>query len=157
MLIANDVGGAALKSVGQFFKYGHTRLRFHGFPFHPGGKVDVTFSPNRCDDLKVTLRFVEERMETTACGENRTTRVVSYTHHSEEHLIETRRTRAEVDLVFDLPDNPEWTNRLPYLQTLVNCVKVSPRPVSRKPMLDTRTMPVTVLAIRSAQVTGVPL
>lgn len=106
------MAGSALYRIGQFLKYGYSRLRFRAFPYFLGDDLEVVFAPNRFDRLKFTLRFVEERNVQTGTGENRNTQLVSVETWSEEKTIEARRTEAEVRVAFVLPDDPELENSL---------------------------------------------
>jgi hypothetical protein len=67
---------SGIRHVIQWLKYGRMRLRFREFPYRPGGRLDLEFSPNSFDHLRATLRFIEERVETSGSGENRSSRIV---------------------------------------------------------------------------------
>jgi hypothetical protein len=99
-----------LYHLGQLLKYGRSELRFARFPFFCGEKLEVVFLPNRFDKLRFTLRHVEERFETSSCGEKRTTRQVFFEHYKEQRTLETRE--PEVEVAFDLPDQPAWQSEI---------------------------------------------
>ena len=93
----------ALYCLGRYLKYGSSLLRFNGFPFFLGERLDVQFvPPDRLQDfraLDMTLRCVEERFETH--GDDNVIRCY-------EVYAETRR--CDVDAIaFDLPDDAPST------------------------------------------------
>jgi hypothetical protein len=101
-----------LRHVLQWLKYGSSRLRFRKFPFKPGDKLDLEFSPNRFDQLKATLRFIEERVEQSGSGNNRSTRIVHDALYEETKELTPGPLQPEVRLEFELPDNEEWVNQI---------------------------------------------
>lgn len=96
----------------QFTKFGRSHLAFSRFPFHPGEKLAVSFSPNRFEFLKATLRFVEERFEQRGSGSHRSTSHVCLEHYNESKHLNPPEWLPAVEIVFDLPDNPAWVTRL---------------------------------------------
>jgi hypothetical protein len=95
----------------QLVKYGRSRLGFRRFPFLTGERLSVVFSPNRFAEVRFVLRCVEERFETTGAGKNRTTSLVCDQIYRDERVLEPGSLLAEVEVEFDLPDEPEWGNR----------------------------------------------
>jgi len=106
------VAGGFVYQLGQLLKFGRSRLAFRRFPYHPGETLSVGFSGTRLDHLKATLRFVEERFETTGSGKNRSTRLVSYTHFDDQRELTAPPGHPEIEIVFEIPDNPEWVTEL---------------------------------------------
>jgi len=96
----------------QFLRFGHSRLAFRRFPFHPGESLDVAFSGTRLDDFTATLRFVEERFETRGSGKNRSTQLVTYEHFGEQRRFDGTTSAPEVEIRFEIPDNDEWVTSL---------------------------------------------
>ena len=111
-LILLFVLGNAFYLLAQFAKYGHSRLGFERFPFLLGDRLGVVFLPNRFAEIRFTLRYVEERYETSGHGKNRSTSLVCYELYRAEQTVEPGALEAEVKVAFDLPDEPEWGNRL---------------------------------------------
>jgi hypothetical protein len=106
------VVGATVYRIVQLAKYGHARLSFRRFPFHPGDKLHVALSGTPRDNLSATLRFVEERFETHGSGKNRSRQLVSYEHFGERRAVPEVLGAPEVEVSFDLPDNEEWVTEL---------------------------------------------
>lgn len=93
-------------------RFGRTRLRFQSFPFTPDGEVDVTFATNSGDGLAVTLRYVEERIESRQVGgRNHFERIAEalYTDHFE---VTCSPADPEVRIRRHLPGRMGWTTRL---------------------------------------------
>lgn len=96
----------------QYLKYGTSSLSFGAFPFRPGGRVELGFSPNRFARLELVLRFVEEWYEASGQGKHRTI------HHRARELFRREWTLSppagarEAAIAFDLPDEPELLTRL---------------------------------------------
>jgi hypothetical protein len=120
LIVAN-----ALYHLAQFLKFGYARLSFYSFPYHPGDKLVVGFSGTPQDHLKATLRFVEERIETSGSGENQSIELVCYQHYDEQkelpspaiNLSPVNRQKhgnfqSELEIAFDLPDKTEWITEL---------------------------------------------
>ena len=82
-LILVLVIGKAIYLLGRYFKFGHSRLSFRRFPFRPGDRLLVAFSGTPLERLKATLRFVEERFESSGSGRNRSSQLASYEHFGE--------------------------------------------------------------------------
>ncbi|MEE9615068.1 MAG: hypothetical protein V3W31_09020 [Thermodesulfobacteriota bacterium] len=96
----------------QYAKFGSSYLEFLNFPFFPGGKLKVALSPHRFEEMDVTLRFVEERFETHGSGKNRSQTLVTYEHYSEKVKLQEPMTFDKLGIEFDIPENPDWVNRL---------------------------------------------
>jgi hypothetical protein len=103
---------SGIRHVIQWLKYGRMRLRFREFPYRPGGSLDLEFSPNSFDHLRATLRFIEERVETSGSGENRSSRIVHDALHEETKHFEPGTLQPEVRIQFELPANDEWVNQI---------------------------------------------
>ena len=101
---------SAVRRVVQWLKYGRMHLRFRAFPYRPGGRLELTFSPNRFDQLKATLRFVEEKIVQSGSGNNRSSRIVSSALYEETKELTPGPLQPEVEIRFDLPANEEWVN-----------------------------------------------
>ena len=98
--------------MAQFLRFGHSRLRFRQFPYHPGGALEVGFDGAAEESITATLRFVEEQFETTGSGSNRSRRLVSREQFGERREFPVNTGAPEVEIRFDLPDNDEWTTSL---------------------------------------------
>jgi hypothetical protein len=107
-LIALLVLGNACYRLAQLLKYGSSRLGFRDFPFFLGERLEVVFAPNRFDEVRFTLRCVEERYERS--GES--TSLVCYELHRDERTLLPGTLEPEVAVAFDLPDEPDLANRL---------------------------------------------
>ena len=103
---------AVLRSFSHWMKYGQSKIRFAQFPFHPGERVELEFSPNRFDELHVTLRFRKRQSEQSGTGENANTRIVDQVLYEASQVVECSALDAEVSIAFDLPDNDEWVNSI---------------------------------------------
>lgn len=108
LLIFGATGGHLIRLL----RFGHTRLHFRRFPFHPGDRLQVALAGTRLARLKATLRFVEERWETRGSGSNRSTRLVSYEHYDEHKEVAAPSSAPEIEIDFPIPDNGEWTTTL---------------------------------------------
>lgn len=106
-----SVGTMAYRLL-QFARYGYSRLIFPVFPFVPGERLRVMFTPNRFARLRATLRYVEERFESERIANERSVRQVSDEYYADEHIYNVAETDRRVLLEFDLPDNPAWTTRM---------------------------------------------
>jgi hypothetical protein len=93
----------AVRRVLCWAKYGRAHLRFRRFPFEPGGTLSVVFSPNFFHRFVATLRFVEERIEQTGRGRNRSSRIVHEALHEQVKELEPGPLQPEVDIEFELP------------------------------------------------------
>jgi hypothetical protein len=102
----------ALKHLIHALKYGGSYLRFESFPFHLGDELRARFGPNRFDQVRFTLRCVEEFWETSGSGRNRTRKLVCNQVYSDELVIDTSATTAELDVRFRLPDDAELATHL---------------------------------------------
>ena len=58
------------------------------------------------------MRFIEERIETSGTGKNRSSTIVHDVLYEETKELAPRMLEAEVRLEFALPDNDEWVNRI---------------------------------------------
>jgi len=111
LLLLVVLGNACYLFV-QLVKYGHSRLGFRDFPFFLGRRLSVVFSPNRFAEVRFTLRCVEERYETTGHGRNRRTSLACYQLYRDEQTLEPGPLLADVDVEFELPEDPELADRL---------------------------------------------
>ena len=103
----------------RFLKYGRSYLRFSRFPFFLGETIDFQFGTTRdirdYEDMKFTLRCIEEQTETRGSGNNRSTQVVSYQIYAEEQSFgegDHRQMRGEIEVSFPLPDAPTYNTSL---------------------------------------------
>ena len=103
--------GSLVYYIMHAVKYGKTKLTFAKFPFSPGEKLTVIFSPNRFSKLHCTLRFVEERLEREQSVDNKK-EIVCYELYNEQQEVTCSAKMEKVPIKFNLPDNPEWTNQL---------------------------------------------
>lgn len=106
------VAGTVAYRLVQALRYGSSHLAFRRFPFHPGESLQVALTSRAGGDLEARLRFVEERFEATGSGRNRSTRQVSYELHGESKSFPASEHTAEVEIRFDVPDNPDWVTEL---------------------------------------------
>jgi hypothetical protein len=87
-------------------RYGPSWLRFGGFPFHTGERLNASLDGfgglAALPALNATLRCVQERYETRGTGENRNTRVVCYALWSASATI-ARSRKGTFEIAFDLP------------------------------------------------------
>jgi len=111
-LLALLAAGRVVYLTLQYAWYGASTLRCHDFPFLPGGRLVVTFLPNRFEELKATLRFVEERTEVSGSGRNRNVRQVAESLYEDIAELAPGSMTSEVEIAFDLPDDPALTNDL---------------------------------------------
>jgi hypothetical protein len=91
-------------------RYGRCELLYESFPFSVGGEVALRFRRSGAAAfrrLTFVLRCVEERVETTGSGKNRSTRVVGYARHEQERVLEEVDGAAvpgkDVPLRFEVP------------------------------------------------------
>lgn len=87
------VAGTALYRVAQFLRFGHARLSFRRFPFHPGDSLQVALSGTPPDGLNAT-------------------RLVSYEHFGRQKELVGYAGAPEVEISFEIPDNTEWVTEL---------------------------------------------
>lgn len=93
-------------------KYGNSYISFSSFPFFPGEKMRVTFSPNRFSVLNCTLRFVKEIFEKEHPSDDEKT-IICYELYSEQKLIHTSPEINNILISFDIPEtSPAWDNQL---------------------------------------------
>lgn len=104
--------GKAIYLVGRYLRFGHSRLGFRRFPFHPGDRLLLAFSGTPLRRLKATLRFIEERFESTGSGNNRSTRLAVYEHFGEQKVLAGSEGAPEIEIDFQIPDNTEWVTAL---------------------------------------------
>ena len=103
---------SVLRNSLRWLQYGQSKLRFAQFPFHPGERLEVEFSPNRFDRLHVTLRFRKRQAARSGTGESANTRIVDDTLYEAEQSLDCSALDAEVSIAFDLPANDEWVNSI---------------------------------------------
>ncbi len=106
----------------RFKKYGTSVLIFNQFPFFLGDKLDVVLQTEHpvegCQNLQVSLRFVEERYETRGTGKDRYSVVVLYQIYQDDLIIpEPRRYEANerslrVPISLTLPKETEYATCL---------------------------------------------
>ncbi len=77
-----------------------------------GERLEVGFAPHRHAELRVTLRFVEERFEQRGSGSNRSVQHVCYELFRQEQRLTSLPTSSEAPIAFELPDRPEWVTGL---------------------------------------------
>ncbi|CAI2718050.1 hypothetical protein [Nitrospina watsonii] len=107
--------GDGIRKYMQFLKYGNSRLRFLGFPFHLGEKMKLALEgmPAAFDSVTLNLRYIEEVYETRYSGRRRTREVVCYQIYGEERTMNSGASRSGGFLMeWDLPDNKEMTTEL---------------------------------------------
>ncbi len=109
ILVAVVVG--ELRRTFALLRHGVTRLRFDAFPFHPGDDLRVTFTPNRFDEPRATLRYVEESWVETGRGTRRRRTQVADALWSEEHVLAPHRLDVALPIRLPLPADPELVNR----------------------------------------------
>ena len=102
----------ALKHLLHALKYGGSYLRFESFPFRLGEELRVRFGPNRFDQVRFTLRCVEEQWEIGGTDRDRSKKLVSDQVYSDELVVDTSATTPELDVRFQLPDDPKLATHL---------------------------------------------
>ncbi|MGP0629408.1 hypothetical protein ACTRW9_06860 [Nitrospina sp. 32_T5] len=107
--------GDGIRKYMQYLKYGNSRLRFLGFPFHLGGKMKLALEgmPAAFDSVTLNLRYVEEVYETRYSGRRKSREVVCYQIYGEERTMNSGASRGGGFLMeWDLPDNKEMITEL---------------------------------------------
>jgi hypothetical protein len=101
-LIALAILWGAFYQLFQFFKYGSSRLHFARFPFRPGDSVEAGLEVSRkigaAPAISLVLRYIEEVMETTGSGKNRSTTQVLYCLHEVTKELSAGQFDAGSDL-----------------------------------------------------------
>ncbi len=93
-------------------KYGSSYISFSKFPFFPGDKMKVSFSPNRFSVLDCTMRFVKEVLEKEYPSDDEKT-IICYELYCEQRQIQTSPKFTKVPISFDIPEtSPVWDNQL---------------------------------------------
>jgi|CXWL01.1.fsa_nt_gi hypothetical protein len=118
-LIALAVLFGAIYALFQYFKYGKSRLHFARFPFRPGRSLEAGLEANRrllaADRIAITLRYIEEVIEVTGTGKNRSSRQVLYGLHEVKQELDTRMFQggsiAEIPIRLRLPEG-DYATRL---------------------------------------------
>jgi hypothetical protein len=118
-LIALAILGGAIYQLFQYFKYGSSRLHFARFPFRPGDSVEAGLEAGRkivtAPKIALTLRYIEEVMETTGSGKNRSTTQVLYCLHEVKQELVAGQFDAgsdlEIPISIRLPRG-DYSNRL---------------------------------------------
>ena len=95
-----------IRHVLHALTHGGSYLRFEAFPFRLGEELRARFGPNQSDKVRFTLRCVEEYYETRGTGRDRSKSLVCEQIYSDELVVETSATTAELDVRFQLPDDP---------------------------------------------------
>jgi hypothetical protein len=97
-------------------KFGHSRIDFAVFPYHPPKPVEIRWRPHKGIALvnkgTFTLRCVEEWTETQGVGKNRTVVVIHEEIWSARWVLEQPREfhpQEEIDLKFNLPPDARST------------------------------------------------
>ena len=120
-LIALLVLFGAFYALFQDLKYGTSRLHFGRFPFRPGssleGGLEASRRMLRAPSIALTLRFIEEVMETHGTGKNRSTTAVLYCLHEIKQDLNAGQfdagsSAAEIPISIRLPAGEEYANRL---------------------------------------------
>ena len=109
VLILFFVFGAGAFFAFRFAKFGFTTLTFARFPFHPGESLEVGLAPNRFLRFDASLRFIEELRCEPAGVASQSVRSVVY---ETKQTIDPDPTTDNVQIRFQLPENPQWTNHL---------------------------------------------
>lgn len=90
-LIALAILYGAFYSRFQYFKYRQSRFHFARFPFRPGqhveGGLEVSRKVATAPSISLTLRYIEEVVETTGTGKNRNSQTVLYCLHEVKQEI----------------------------------------------------------------------
>jgi len=115
--------GYAIYTLIRFIKYGTTYLRFSKFPYFLGEKMRVYFTNTKpikhLQDLKATIRFIEECYETRKTTETNSSVVVSYQLYAEtvslKNLSLFEQDGLSIPIEFQLPEGDYSTclNRRP--------------------------------------------
>jgi len=93
-------------------QHGTSYLSFARFPFFPGDKMKVTFSPNRFSALNCTLRYVKEVFEKEDLSDDNKT-IICYELYSEQKLIRCSPGIRKVSISYNIPETtPVWDNQL---------------------------------------------
>lgn len=108
----------AIYGLFQFFKYGKSRFHFARFPFRPGNSVEGGLEAGRAlaaaPSLSLTLRYIEEVMETHRSGnKTSTTQVLYLLHEIKQELSAAQFANADAGIPISvrLPAG-EFSNRL---------------------------------------------
>ena len=108
---------AALRQLARAIKFGHSRVEFTTFPCRPDNPVVLRWQPgsgvSRINRGTFTFRCVEEWMESTGYGKNRSVIVVHEELWSAQGILEQPRTlqpREAVELRYELPPDARSTH-----------------------------------------------
>jgi len=108
----------AIYGLFQFFKYGKSRFHFARFPFRPGNSVEGGLEAGRAlaaaPSMSLTLRYIEEVMETHRSGSKTSTNQVLYLLHEikqELSAAQFANADASIPISIRLPAG-EFSNRL---------------------------------------------
>ena len=118
-LIALAVLWGAIYQLLQYFKYGTSRLHFARFPFRPGSSVEAGLEASRriarASRIDLTLRYIEEVIETTGTGKNRSSTQVLYCLHEAKSELSPAQidfeSGREIPISLRLPSG-DFSNRL---------------------------------------------
>jgi hypothetical protein len=110
---ALGVTGQGLWLLAKGAAYGRTELRLHGFPFRPGGRVEVTFTGEgalrRVEAFRAELNLVEEDFLPSATGRGRTPVWRSLHHEAVAFELDpSGRALLTFDLPEEAPANDLW-------------------------------------------------
>jgi len=99
--------------VADCVRYGGSFLNYDSFPYFLGsplrGRLRAPRNFSSIEELKLTLRCVEEKYITSGAGENRSTKVVCYEIYKDEQTLDQGRLRglAGHDIPFEFPLPPD--------------------------------------------------
>lgn len=118
-LIAVAVLLGAFYLLFQYFKYGKSRLHFARFPFRPGRSVEAGLEAgsrlSAAPSINLTLRYIEEVMETHGTGKNRSTSQALYCLHEVKQELKAGQfdpnSGMAIPINIRLPDG-DYANRL---------------------------------------------
>ena len=117
-LIALGILFGAIYQFFQHLKYGTSRLHFARFPFRPGHTVEAGLEASRkiakAPSISLTLRYIEEVIETTGSGKNRRSTTVLYCLHEVKQELNASQfdgSAGEIPISIRLPSG-EFSNRL---------------------------------------------
>jgi len=98
--------------LGELLRYGNSFLAYNNFPYFLGSKFSARLrAPDHLsdfDELKLTLRCVQERYITSGSGENRKTEVVCFELWGSSQMLSRSQLVAfygqEIPIEFSLPE-----------------------------------------------------
>ncbi len=102
----------------QYFRFGSSFLQFHRFPFYLGDSLSAVLlgmpKGTQIDMIRLHLRFIEERYETSGSGRNRTQRVVPYQLYGDTRKISGSELddRGELNIEWQLPPDENFESEM---------------------------------------------